>query len=85
LLLTLFSRPYLEKNPSQKRAGGVSHSVSPEFKPQCRLKKKKKEKTSAWYIIQSSPGIHQGLTPRPPQVPESKILKFLLEDGAVFA
>jgi hypothetical protein len=26
-------RPYLEKNPSQKRAGGVAQGVGPEFKP----------------------------------------------------
>jgi hypothetical protein len=26
-------RPYLEKNPSQKRAGGVAQRVGPEFKP----------------------------------------------------
>jgi hypothetical protein len=29
-----------QKNPSQKRAGGVSQGVSPEFKPQYRKKKK---------------------------------------------
>jgi hypothetical protein len=34
-------RPYLEKNPSLKRAGGVAQGVGPEFKPQY-LKKKKK-------------------------------------------
>jgi hypothetical protein len=27
-------RPYLEKNPSQQRAGGVAQGVGPEFKPQ---------------------------------------------------
>jgi hypothetical protein len=27
-------RPYLEKNPSQKRAGAVAEGVGPEFKPQ---------------------------------------------------
>jgi hypothetical protein len=27
-------RPYLEKNPSQKRVGGVTRGVGPEFKPQ---------------------------------------------------
>jgi hypothetical protein len=28
------SRPYLEKNPSQKRAGGVAQGEVPEFKVQ---------------------------------------------------
>jgi hypothetical protein len=37
-------RPYLEKKPSQKRAGGVAQSVVPEFKPQYSKKKKRKEK-----------------------------------------
>jgi hypothetical protein len=27
-----FERHYLEKNPSQKRAGGVAQGVGPEFK-----------------------------------------------------
>jgi hypothetical protein len=27
-------RPYLEKNPSQKRASGVAQGVGPEFKSQ---------------------------------------------------
>jgi hypothetical protein len=27
-------RPYLKKNPSQKRAGGVAQGVGPEFKLQ---------------------------------------------------
>jgi hypothetical protein len=33
-----------QKNPPQKRAGGVAQSVSPEFKPQYHTKKKKKIK-----------------------------------------
>jgi hypothetical protein len=33
-------RPYLEKNPSQKRAGGVAQGVGPEFKPQYHTQKK---------------------------------------------
>jgi hypothetical protein len=37
-------RPYLEKNPSQKRAGGVAQGAGPEFKPQYHKKKKKKKK-----------------------------------------
>jgi hypothetical protein len=38
---TQFNRPYLKKKkPSQKRAGGVAQGVGPEFKPQCRQKKK---------------------------------------------
>jgi hypothetical protein len=40
-------RPYLEKNPSQKRAGGVAQGVGPEFKPQyCQEKQKKATKNS---------------------------------------
>jgi hypothetical protein len=31
-------RPYLEKNPSQKRDGGVAQGVSPEFKSQYQNK-----------------------------------------------
>jgi hypothetical protein len=30
----IVKRPYLEKNPSQKRAGGVDQGVGPEFKTQ---------------------------------------------------
>jgi hypothetical protein len=37
-------RPYLEKKPSQKRAGGLAQGVGPEFKPQYCQKKKKKVK-----------------------------------------
>jgi hypothetical protein len=33
-------RPYLEKNPSQKRADGMVQGVGPEFKPQYQKKKK---------------------------------------------
>jgi hypothetical protein len=33
-------RPYLEKYPSQNRAGGVAQGGGPEFKPQYRKKKK---------------------------------------------
>jgi hypothetical protein len=29
-----FMRPYLKKNPSQKRAGGVAQGKGLEFKPQ---------------------------------------------------
>jgi hypothetical protein len=36
-------RPYLEKGPSQERAGGVSQGVGPKFKLQyCQNKKKLK-------------------------------------------
>jgi hypothetical protein len=35
-------RPYLEKKPSQKRAGGVAGGVGLEFKPQYHKKKKKR-------------------------------------------
>jgi hypothetical protein len=34
-------RPLSQKNPSQKRAGGVAQVVDLEFKPQYRKKKKK--------------------------------------------
>jgi hypothetical protein len=34
-------RPYLKKNSSQKRAGGVAQGVDPEFKPQYQKKKEK--------------------------------------------
>jgi hypothetical protein len=37
-------RPYLEKNPSQKRAGGVAQGVDPEFKPQCHKNKQTNKK-----------------------------------------
>jgi hypothetical protein len=33
------------KNPSQKRAAGVTEGVGPEFKPQYHKKKKKKNST----------------------------------------
>jgi hypothetical protein len=32
-----------QKNPSQKKAGGMAQGVDPEFKPQYCKKKKKKE------------------------------------------
>jgi hypothetical protein len=34
-------RPYLERNPSQKRAGGVAQSEGHEFKLQYYQKKKR--------------------------------------------
>jgi hypothetical protein len=45
-----FSKPYLEKNPSQKKAG-----VDPEFKPQYRNKQQKKTaiKSKLW-VYQSA-------------------------------
>jgi hypothetical protein len=33
-----------QKNPSQKKVGGVVQGVGPEFKPQYHQKKKKKKK-----------------------------------------
>jgi hypothetical protein len=36
-------RSYLEKDPSQKRAGGVAQGVGSEFKPQYCKKKKRAE------------------------------------------
>jgi hypothetical protein len=42
-------RPYLDKNPSQKRAGGVAQGVGPEFKPQyCKKRKKFQGKYNSW-------------------------------------
>jgi hypothetical protein len=38
-------RPYLEKNPSQKRTGGVAQGEDPKFKSQDHQKKKKKKKS----------------------------------------
>jgi hypothetical protein len=35
-----FKRPYLEKNPSQKKASEVAQDVGPEFKPQNHPPKK---------------------------------------------
>jgi hypothetical protein len=32
-----------QKNPSQKRAGGVTQGVGPEFKPHYNQKKKKRK------------------------------------------
>jgi hypothetical protein len=37
-------RPYLKKNPSQERAGGVAQGVGPDFKPQCHQQKKKEKR-----------------------------------------
>jgi hypothetical protein len=36
-------RPYLEKNPSHKRAGGVTQGEASKFKAQYGKKKKKKK------------------------------------------
>jgi hypothetical protein len=36
-------RPYLEKNPSQKRTGGMAQGVGPEFKPQYYQNKTKNQ------------------------------------------
>jgi hypothetical protein len=49
-----------QKNPSQKKGGGVVQDVEPEFKPQyCKKKKKLEwlERTFAYLlVIHSSPG-----------------------------
>jgi hypothetical protein len=37
-----------QKNPSQKRVGGVAQVVGPEFKPQYCIKKKLLRGTSVW-------------------------------------
>jgi hypothetical protein len=39
----LFVRSYLEKPFTKKRTDGVATGVGPEFKPQCRKKKKAKK------------------------------------------
>jgi hypothetical protein len=39
-----FARPYLEKNPSQKRTDGVAQGVSPAFKPQHHKRKRGSDK-----------------------------------------
>jgi hypothetical protein len=41
----------LKKSPSQKRAGGVTQGVGPEFKPQYHKKKKKEEKEKSLKIF----------------------------------
>jgi hypothetical protein len=47
-------RSYLEKNPSQKRAGGMAQGIGPKSKPQYHKKKKKKS-----YINSTpNPGFH---------------------------
>jgi hypothetical protein len=50
-------RPYLEKNPSQKRTGGVAQGIGPGFKPQYRKKNKqlKKQKNKTQLSAQSRP------------------------------
>jgi hypothetical protein len=37
-------RPYLKKNPTQKRVGGMTQSVGPEFKLQYQNKTKQNKK-----------------------------------------
>jgi hypothetical protein len=38
-------RPYSEKTPPQKRAGGVPQGVGPEFKPQyCQKRERERER-----------------------------------------
>jgi hypothetical protein len=43
-------KPLSWKKPSQKRAGGVVHSVGSDFKPQYHQKKKKKVFKEVLYI-----------------------------------
>jgi hypothetical protein len=45
-----FVRPHLEKNPSQKRAGGVAQGIGPEFKLQYHTQKKSQNKQGNVYI-----------------------------------
>jgi hypothetical protein len=42
------SQDPISKKSIPKRAGGVAHSVEPEFKPQYHQRKKKKKKESLW-------------------------------------
>jgi hypothetical protein len=37
-------RPYLEKQPSQRKTDGVAKGEGPEFKPQYHKRKKKRRK-----------------------------------------
>jgi hypothetical protein len=37
------SQDPISKNPSQKRSGGMAQGVGPEFKPQYRKKKRKRD------------------------------------------
>jgi hypothetical protein len=60
------SRPY-PKKPSQIKAGGVAHSVGPEFKPQCH---KKKKKTRSWNLQKRPKASATSLRPLP-RVPSS--------------
>jgi hypothetical protein len=50
-------RPYLEKNASQKRAGGVVQDVGPEFKPQYRKTKNKKKQRMKLLPERGFPGL----------------------------
>jgi hypothetical protein len=45
-----FTRPYLGKNPSHKRAGGVVQGVGPEFKPKYHKKKKKRQALKQMFV-----------------------------------
>jgi hypothetical protein len=52
------SKPYLEKNPSQKRAGGVAQSEGPEFKPQyCKekIKENRDGGVAQWWVPSLAP------------------------------
>jgi hypothetical protein len=42
-------RPYLEKNPSQKRTGGVAQGVSPEYPSTTKREKKSLEVRHQWF------------------------------------
>jgi hypothetical protein len=53
-LLQIVCKTLSRKNPSQKRAGRVAHSVGPEFKPQYCKKKKREENTSFKSFIETA-------------------------------
>jgi hypothetical protein len=53
-----FTRPYLGKNPSHKRAGGVVQGVGPEFKPKYHKKKKKGRHSNRCLSIHVHNAIH---------------------------
>jgi hypothetical protein len=51
-------RLYLEKNPSQKRAGGVAQGVNAEFKPQYHKRKEKKKNCNIPASFSQVLGLH---------------------------
>jgi hypothetical protein len=55
-------RPYLEKIPSQKRAGEATQDIGPEFKSQnCKKKKEKRvylaHSSKNWEVLEHGAGL----------------------------